>query len=701
MSTVLSNETINLEDSSKPQLASKKELKDAYSLILESLHAGKKIILITADEGKGKTALLHTISKDIASNNRIISICGKDLPTSNPSNTDVKIPELDHMRDFIIESCKLKEKLIVTLDDANYLPLNFLVTLITHINDTKSSGHNFQLILSGPAIFKDQLLTITTLNEDTFTHCPMAGLSDSEVSRYIKNKTYRISSNIKNLEFEPTALHMLHEFAKSDKQVLDVLLEWCSAIAKKDQLSTIASDTVHRAANFAKQFSKDKNLRLANSYPPSHEVYKYINTLQSDNKTSKKISSSESKNINVTSERNIPTIHSKIEEVIDKNESSNTTEKNSLEKHKPLPFKIKELEVIDDDVMQPQWVPTAKKISNNKKHLFIQVGVLATLVLAFIFFISNRIGTEPVIDDSATTQIAEKDLQQPHIVEKSLLKDDVTPNLAAKKDVIHKPSVAPLVLGSLDKTLLGDETTSIKIQNERIKSASEINRLLGLAEKQFLNKKLSTPVGDNALETYRMVLASEPDNKKALDGITKVHDKYLNWASYYSKRNDTKRAKLFYRKSLQINPNNNIALEGLQNIERKQTSNVLVEPKPTIQNESQNNISSKEIQTLLLTANEKMSQIIIGINSNERNYKNYQEAHVAYQNIIRHQPQNQEAIQGLSTLMSYYVDWAELQIKGRNYNIALFLYGQALSIDPNNEQLSKRIEQVREIKNSL
>ncbi len=706
MSTVLPNQADPLEDTSSLQLVPKKVLKNTYASVLAALNASKKIILITADAQNGKTALLHTISKDIASSNRIISVCGKDLPSLDPSKTTVNNPELNSIKDFIIKSTDLKDKLIVILDDADYLPINFLSALISHVNTSATDHPSFQLLLTGPANFKDQLLTIDTLNDSDLTHCPINDLGDKEVLDYIKTKTYKISSNIKNLKFKPESLHALCEFSQTDKQILDVLLEWCAALTKKDQLSTITEDTINRAANFAQQFSKDKNLRLASSYPPSHEVYKYINDLQSNNKPVKNSTSSDSNKKKQTRETKTSTTTSKIETVIDKNKSPRTSNKSSTTtKENPSNQESKKVTVTEDEIMQLQWTAAAaKKTSADKKPLTALVGLLAILVLAFVFFITYRIGTDPVVDDSISRQIADNKTRELPVIEEVKTNVDTVSTNTHIENTVQKPKVAPLVLGDLDKSLLSEKSVSAETQKQKalkVKPDVEINKLLNLAEQQLLNKKLSTPVGDNAFETYKKILASQPNNKAALNGIAKVRDKYLNWANYYSKRNDFDRAKYFYRKALEINPNNSIALKSIQNIERQQLSGVKSKLKPLYKNDFQNNVSSKEIQTLLLAADEKMSQIIEGINTNKRNYKIYQEAHVAYQSILRQQPQNQQAKHGLSSLMNYYVDWAEQQIQSRNYNIALFLYGQALSIDPNNKQLSQRIEQVREIKNSL
>jgi len=96
-----------------------------------------------------------------------------------------------------------------------------------------------------------------------------------------------------------------------------------------------------------------------------------------------------------------------------------------------------------------------------------------------------------------------------------------------------------------------------------------------------------------------------------------------------------------------------------------------------------------------------MQQIETDIGANNRNYNRYQKAQAAYQDVLRSEPQNQQAKQGLSLLKNYYTDWAELQAKRKNYNIALFLYGQALTIEPGNSKIVQRIEQLLEHKKAL
>ena len=88
MSTVIPNDKTQLEEPSSMHPAPKKILKSTYENVLAALQKNKRVILITGDTKKGKTALIHTISKNISTAHRIITLSGKDLPTLNKSKNN-------------------------------------------------------------------------------------------------------------------------------------------------------------------------------------------------------------------------------------------------------------------------------------------------------------------------------------------------------------------------------------------------------------------------------------------------------------------------------------------------------------------------------------------------------------------------------------------------------------------------------------
>ncbi len=58
----------------------------------------------------------------------------------------------------------------------------------------------------------------------------------------------------------------------------------------------------------------------------------------------------------------------------------------------------------------------------------------------------------------------------------------------------------------------------------------EIQRLLMLAEDAMQRDALTEPESDNALTHYRAILAIDPDNEDAKEGIHQIVEQYLEWA---------------------------------------------------------------------------------------------------------------------------------------------------------------------------
>jgi len=534
MSTVISNDALQIEEPSSSHPAPKKILKHTYELVLSAIQSDKKIILITGDAKKGKTALIHTISKDLSSKFRIINLSGKDLPGLDDSSS-TNNSELNLMKDFILESTDLEDRLVVTLDDADGLPVNFLAELVNHAKNSSPDSHNLQLVLSGPMVFKDQLLAIEQITDEDLTYYPMDSLSEEFIHKFAKDKTYKISSNIKRIVFKPEALHSLSEFIQNDKQLLDVVLEWCAAIVKKDQLSSITSHTVTRAAGFAQQFSKDKNLRLSNSYPPSHEVYKYINDIQSakkskqssknriaknaTNKVSKKANKNkkskpapkpfiETKNNSSTQlESNIPTITSKVESNEIVMESSIDEAVNQY------------LHEVEEQIVPIQVTPPRSQVhTKNRKPFPKMVGLIGLLLLGFITLIAMRLDSDPVTnpnnDELANEQITlEKPKERLAEYQPEPVTDELKENLGktAKPDetVQSESNVVP-------KQGVGIVASDIKNPAE---PKTSIEKPLTTPEKKITQEnKLSDkkPAAIARAHKNESALTKQPENKQEL-----------------------------------------------------------------------------------------------------------------------------------------------------------------------------------------
>ncbi|MGH8654583.1 MAG: protein kinase domain-containing protein [Gammaproteobacteria bacterium] len=90
--------------------------------------------------------------------------------------------------------------------------------------------------------------------------------------------------------------------------------------------------------------------------------------------------------------------------------------------------------------------------------------------------------------------------------------------------------------------------------------------LLAEAERQMATKRLTTPVGDAAFETYQRVLKLIPVNEEALKGIARIKDEYKLWAEADKRRGNWKRAEAGLEKALAIDPEDAMLLVAVREL---------------------------------------------------------------------------------------------------------------------------------------
>ena len=84
-----------------------------------------------------------------------------------------------------------------------------------------------------------------------------------------------------------------------------------------------------------------------------------------------------------------------------------------------------------------------------------------------------------------------------------------------------------------------------------------ITALLNLAKLQMENKKLTSPASDNSLDTYRMVLQLDPNNKEAAAGVESIRVRYLIWAEQQAVAGNSGKAKLYLELAKEMSTDSN------------------------------------------------------------------------------------------------------------------------------------------------
>jgi len=97
--------------------------------------------------------------------------------------------------------------------------------------------------------------------------------------------------------------------------------------------------------------------------------------------------------------------------------------------------------------------------------------------------------------------------------------------------------------------------------------APEVVELLRGAQRQIDDERLTTPPGDNALESYRAVLRKAPGNGEALAGIERIAAIYVQWAKIAEAKGSAARARRYIEKALLAKPDDPELLAELRRLE--------------------------------------------------------------------------------------------------------------------------------------
>ncbi len=82
----------------------------------------------------------------------------------------------------------------------------------------------------------------------------------------------------------------------------------------------------------------------------------------------------------------------------------------------------------------------------------------------------------------------------------------------------------------------------------------EVSLLLAHAQGQVANLALTTPEGDNAYETYRLILSLQPNNESALAGIGQIGGEYASLAEQAAAKGNFLRARHYAAKAADLAP---------------------------------------------------------------------------------------------------------------------------------------------------
>ncbi len=223
---------------------------------------------------------------------------------------------------------------------------------------------------------------------------------------------------------------------------------------------------------------------------------------------------------------------------------------------------------------------------------------------------------------------------------------------------------------SIKQVARGAGTSQSQVEQ---KLSQKVAVLLKRSEQQFSKQQLMTPEKDNAWETYQEILELVPVHPKALAGITKIKETYVLWARQEIQRENHQQAAYHYRKALEAVPDDQDILQALRDINQKQL------PVKTIDAPVAKIALTEEekdrIQKLLLKAKTQLDSKKLMTPVKDSAWSTYKE-------ILALDPDHRQAISGIDKIKETYLSWAKHEIRKGNNKHAIFLFGKALEISP-------------------
>ena len=217
---------------------------------------------------------------------------------------------------------------------------------------------------------------------------------------------------------------------------------------------------------------------------------------------------------------------------------------------------------------------------------------------------------------------------------------------------------------------------------------AQIEKLVKLAEEQISKKQLMTPENDNALATYHEIMQLAPEQSIGPLGVTRIKEIYMQWARAEVRRGNIPHAKFLYGKALKVVPGDDEVFAAMKELTlRNGTKHSQIRAKQSM--EYSGFISpSERIAELLERASRQMylRHLVKPVGGN---------AYGTYREVLRLDPGNREALDGLQWIKTTLVNWANSAMANRDWGRAEVFFLRALKVAPNDQQVISKFDEFK------
>lgn len=307
-------------------------IKRAKENVFTHIRQSTDVVLVTSNNRDGKTAFIAELSKEIDSEIRSLSLHSDDLLNASNKNEASNDVDFSLISAIIYESINLNEYLLISIDDADKLPIDNFNDLVTLALSTNSKKNNIIFLFAGGPDLLSQIEQISNIRRLSIAHCTLDELMFEDLVEFIDLRQNKLP-NDQQYNFDEQALKTIVTHASGSLFKAAVLLEWCREYSNFNQNQEISAGTVSQLLSILLNKSQVDGVNLFATYPtsdfdfssPVGNVSKQRSTQKKSTKpkrsktrrTNPKKSSQESQNIEIKvvsdkSSENKPNVYERI-----------------------------------------------------------------------------------------------------------------------------------------------------------------------------------------------------------------------------------------------------------------------------------------------------------------------------------------------------------------------------------------------------
>ena len=582
----------------------------AYIAILSSILGRKGFTVLIGEAGTGKTALIRKCVASLDSSVRFIC-----FPNSILSFEDILDQLCDELglavkageyfnkarvlESFLATQVRFGKTFAVLIDDAQNLEAGVLHNLQSLVRSPRTQGNLLQFILVGLPELQDQLKL------DDLILCSLEPLKSQETGKFINQQLSAVGYRKGDL-FTADAIRRIAAYSKGIPRSICALCDSALFIASLSQNRLITPDIVEDAAQNCiltegmelKIWSNDDNTNNIGHRTVTSDSMPIIplrrpESALVESKTTRQPNASDMTSLklpqppNAVSGRNFKGIFG----------SSPSHPAQNRRTDRVLLIVIMMALLFGSGALVVHYQPGTDfanmlvairnwlndiSTSRQANSLSMPIETVVESASAPATMASSSVAVMPSSDSDTMQQLAPA-TPAPKVAVVELPAVDAGPSntvSVAPKD--SQQLAAPSLQGSqsIFIELKGPDSASYRgnnVVNFNVPASSamvaaesrRVNELLDRAGRQLATQQFISPIGDNALDTFRQVLRLRPGYSEALEGINTIKEHYKRQADAAARSADWEKAQALYETALMVDSEDRILADTLHQVKQK------------------------------------------------------------------------------------------------------------------------------------